>query len=138
MSGSQLADEVLDLVGSPFDQGSLPAQCLDIRAARLLRRPPAAVIDQCQKAPQASMVLFQLFDESYARIHWNASLPSAKHTPAGEITRATGKHDDVVLAIIDGVVSLKRYWLDSNRAVLAFDNPDLPPTAIEEIGEAAI
>ncbi|GEP09783.1 LexA family protein [Methylobacterium gnaphalii] len=47
-------------------------------------------------------------------------------------------HDDIVLAIIDGVSSLKRYKLDGNRAVLAFDNPDLPATAIEDIGEAAV
>lgn len=48
------------------------------------------------------------------------------------------KHDDVVLAIIDGAASLKRYRLDGNRPVLAFDNPELPATAIEDVGEAAI
>ncbi|MCE4226764.1 translesion error-prone DNA polymerase V autoproteolytic subunit [Methylobacterium sp. C25] len=48
------------------------------------------------------------------------------------------KHDDVVLAIIDGTASLKRYRLDGNQATLAFDNPELPATPIEDIGEAAI
>lgn len=45
---------------------------------------------------------------------------------------------DVVLAIIDGVASLKRYRLDGNRAVLAFDSPDLPATPIEDIADATI
>ncbi|MBB3902062.1 LexA family protein [Methylobacterium brachythecii] len=48
------------------------------------------------------------------------------------------KQDDIVLAIIDGAASLKRYRLDGNRAVLAFDNPELPAAAIEDISEAAI
>ena len=45
---------------------------------------------------------------------------------------------DVVLAIIDGVASLKRYRREGARAVLAFDNPDLPAEPIEDIGEATV
>ncbi|GJD82470.1 Protein UmuD [Methylobacterium haplocladii] len=47
-------------------------------------------------------------------------------------------HDDIVLAIVEGVASLKRYRIDGNRATLSFDSPDLPATPIEDIAEAAI
>ena len=46
--------------------------------------------------------------------------------------------DDLVLAVIDAVPSLKRYRLDGNRAVLAFDNPDLPAAPLEDVVEATI
>ena len=44
----------------------------------------------------------------------------------------------VVLAIIDGVPSLKRYRVERGRPMLAFDNPDLPAEPIEDIGEATV
>ncbi|GJD85517.1 LexA family protein [Methylobacterium haplocladii] len=50
----------------------------------------------------------------------------------------TPAHDDIVLAIIDGTASLKRYRLKGNRALLSFDSPDLPATPIEDIAEAEI
>ena len=46
--------------------------------------------------------------------------------------------DDIVVATIDGVNSLKRYRIVGNRPMLAFDNPDLPAEPLDEIGEAAI
>lgn len=46
--------------------------------------------------------------------------------------------NDIVLAIIEGTTSLKRYRLDGNRATLSFDSPDLPATPIEDIAEATI
>ncbi|TXN21294.1 translesion error-prone DNA polymerase V autoproteolytic subunit [Methylobacterium sp. WL9] len=47
-------------------------------------------------------------------------------------------HDDIVLAIVEGVASLKRYRINGNRATLSFDSPDLPATPIEDIAEATI
>ena len=46
--------------------------------------------------------------------------------------------DDIVVAAIDGQMSLKRYRIDGNRPVLAFDNPDLTASPLDEIGEASI
>ena len=46
--------------------------------------------------------------------------------------------EDIVVATIDGVNSLKRYRIVGNRPVLAFDNPDLPTAPLDEIGEVAI
>ena len=46
--------------------------------------------------------------------------------------------DDIVVAVIDGEHSLKRYRIEGNRAVLAFENPDLPAFALEDGAEATI
>lgn len=45
---------------------------------------------------------------------------------------------DIVVAVIDGEHSLKRYRLEGNRQVLAFENPDLPVFALEDGEEAMI
>ena len=44
----------------------------------------------------------------------------------------------VVVAAIDGTMSIKRYVLDGNVARLAFDNPDLPAFAADEIADCEI
>lgn len=44
----------------------------------------------------------------------------------------------VVVAVVDGQLSCKRYRLRGNRAELAFDNPDLPAFAVHEFGEVEI
>lgn len=41
-------------------------------------------------------------------------------------------HDHVVVAIVDGQLSCKRYLIVGNFARLAFDNEDLPVFAVEE------
>lgn len=45
---------------------------------------------------------------------------------------------DIVVAVIDAEPSLKRYRIEGNRDVLAFENPDLPPFTLEESVEALI
>ena len=50
----------------------------------------------------------------------------------------TPGHDSIVVAAIDGQMSIKRMVMDGNLARLAFDNPDLPAFAVDELGEAAI
>ncbi|CAO4149034.1 LexA family protein [Methylorubrum extorquens] len=47
-------------------------------------------------------------------------------------------HGSVVVAAVDGEMSIKRMVLEGNRARLAFDNADLPVYALEELTEAAI
>lgn len=44
----------------------------------------------------------------------------------------------VVVAAIDGEMSIKRYRLKGNRAWLAFENPDLPVFAVEELQDNVI
>jgi DNA polymerase V len=45
---------------------------------------------------------------------------------------------DMVIAVVDGDPTIKRYRMEDNRAVLAFENPKLPAFAIEDVGEVAI
>ena len=47
-------------------------------------------------------------------------------------------HGSVVVAAIDGEMSIKRLVIDGNVARLSFDNPDLPAFAIQELAEAEI
>ncbi|WP_438345927.1 LexA family protein [Methylorubrum populi] len=47
-------------------------------------------------------------------------------------------HGSVVVAAVDGEMSIKRMVVEGNRARLAFDNADLPVYALEELAEAAI
>ncbi|KQU21655.1 peptidase S24 [Methylobacterium sp. Leaf94] len=44
----------------------------------------------------------------------------------------------VVVAIVDGTMSLKRLVIEGNVARLAFDNPDLPAFAVEDLIEGEI
>ena len=44
----------------------------------------------------------------------------------------------VVVAAVDGQMSIKRYLIEGNRARLAFDNRDLPVYALEDDAEATI
>nr|WP_279292770.1 S24 family peptidase [Methylobacterium goesingense] len=44
----------------------------------------------------------------------------------------------VVVAIVDGTMSVKRLVLEGNVARLAFDNPDLPAFAVEDLVEGEI
>ncbi len=44
----------------------------------------------------------------------------------------------VVVAAVDGEMSIKRLVVDGNVAHLAFDNPDLPTYVVEESAEAEI
>ncbi|URD38157.1 translesion error-prone DNA polymerase V autoproteolytic subunit [Methylobacterium tardum] len=50
----------------------------------------------------------------------------------------TPNDGSVVVAAIDGEMSIKRYRQTSDRAWLAFENPDLPVFAVEELGEGVI
>ncbi|MCC0808882.1 translesion error-prone DNA polymerase V autoproteolytic subunit [Methylobacterium sp. W2] len=47
-------------------------------------------------------------------------------------------HDSVVVAAVDGQMSIKRFLIEERVARLAFDNPDLPAFAVEEAAEAEI
>lgn len=47
-------------------------------------------------------------------------------------------HDHVVVAVVDGALSIKRYVIDGNMARLAFDNPDMPAFAVEEAADVEI
>ncbi|CAA2145608.1 LexA family protein [Methylobacterium bullatum] len=47
-------------------------------------------------------------------------------------------HDSVVVAAVDGQMSIKRFLVEECVARLAFDNPDLPAFAVEEAAEAEI
>ncbi|GJD77014.1 LexA family protein [Methylobacterium gregans] len=47
-------------------------------------------------------------------------------------------HDCVVVAVVNGQMSIKRLVIKGNQARLAFDNPDLPAFAVEDLEEAAI
>ena len=44
----------------------------------------------------------------------------------------------VVVAIVDGTMSVKRLVIEGNVARLAFDNPDLPAFAVEDLVEGEI
>jgi DNA polymerase V len=44
----------------------------------------------------------------------------------------------VVVAIVDGAMSLKRIVIEGKVARLAFDNPDLPAFAIDDLAEGEI
>ena len=47
-------------------------------------------------------------------------------------------HGSVVVAAVDGEMSIKRLVIDGNVARLSFDNPDLPAFVVEELAEAEI
>lgn len=47
-------------------------------------------------------------------------------------------HDSVVVAAVDGQMSIKRLVIEGNRARLAFDNPDLPTFALDESAETEV
>ena len=47
-------------------------------------------------------------------------------------------HGSVVVAAIGGEMSIKRMLIDGNVARLAFDNPDLPAFAVEDLTEGEI
>ncbi|MBI1691502.1 peptidase S24 [Methylorubrum sp. DB1722] len=47
-------------------------------------------------------------------------------------------HGSVVVAAVDGEMSIKRMVVEGNRARLAFDNADLPVYALEELADAAV
>ncbi len=44
----------------------------------------------------------------------------------------------VVVAVVNGEMSLKRLVLEGNRLSLTFDNPDMPVFAVEELEEGLI
>lgn len=50
----------------------------------------------------------------------------------------TAGHQSVVVAVVDGQMSCKRYIKRGDRASLAFDNPDLPAFILDEFGEVEI
>lgn len=50
----------------------------------------------------------------------------------------SASHGSVVVAIIDGQLSCKRFLVVGNKARLAFDNPDLPAVPIDEHAEVDI
>ena len=47
-------------------------------------------------------------------------------------------HASIVVAAVDGEMSIKRFLIDGNAARLAFDNPDLPAFAVKDLAEAEI
>jgi DNA polymerase V len=47
-------------------------------------------------------------------------------------------HDSIVVAAVDGQMSIKRLVVEGNVARLAFDNPDLPAFALEEFAETEL
>lgn len=47
-------------------------------------------------------------------------------------------HGSVVVAAVDGEMSIKRLIVEGNSARLAFENPDLPAFAVEEAAEAEV
>jgi len=50
----------------------------------------------------------------------------------------TPQDGSVVVAAIDGAMSIKRYRRDGARAWLAFENPDLPVFAVEDLSDGII
>ena len=71
----------------------------------------------------------------------------------GESMRGAGIHDrdlacidrslqaedgSVVVAVVDGQLSCKRYRTAGNQARLEFDNPEMPPFAVDEYGEVEL
>lgn len=47
-------------------------------------------------------------------------------------------HGSVVVAAVDGEMSIKRMVVEGNRARLSFDNADLPVYALEELAEVDV
>lgn len=47
-------------------------------------------------------------------------------------------HGSVVVAAVDGEMSIKRMIVEGNRARLAFDNAELPVYALEELAEVDV
>ncbi|ABY28783.1 LexA family protein [Methylorubrum extorquens] len=47
-------------------------------------------------------------------------------------------HGSVVVAAVDGEMSIKRMVVEGNRAHLSFDNSDLPIYALEELAEVNV
>lgn len=47
-------------------------------------------------------------------------------------------HGSVVVAAVDGEMSIKRVVVEGNRAHLSFDNADLPVFALEELAEVNV
>ncbi|MFG5120611.1 LexA family protein [Methylorubrum sp. POS3] len=47
-------------------------------------------------------------------------------------------HGSIVVAAVDGEMSIKRLVVEGNTARLAFDNADLPIYALQELAEAAV
>ncbi|BDL40904.1 LexA family protein [Methylorubrum sp. GM97] len=47
-------------------------------------------------------------------------------------------HGSVVVAAVDGEMSIKRMVVEGNRAHLSFDNADLPVYALEELTEVEV
>ena len=47
-------------------------------------------------------------------------------------------HGSVVVAAVDGEMSIKRLLVEDRVARLSFENPDLPAFAVEEAAEAEI
>ena len=47
-------------------------------------------------------------------------------------------HRSVVVAVVDGTISLKRLLIEDGAHRLTFDNPDMPAFAVEEMAEGAI
>lgn len=50
----------------------------------------------------------------------------------------TPERDNVVVAIVDGEFSCKRFVIEGNRPRLVFDNPEFPPFAVDELSEVEI
>lgn len=50
----------------------------------------------------------------------------------------TASDGSVVVAVVDGELSCKRYRLRGNRARLDFDNPEMPAFAVEEYAEVEV
>lgn len=47
-------------------------------------------------------------------------------------------HKSVVVAAVDGEMTLKRFLIEGGVARLTFDNPDMPPFAVDEAAEGEI
>ncbi|PIU06977.1 MAG: peptidase S24 [Methylobacterium sp. CG08_land_8_20_14_0_20_71_15] len=47
-------------------------------------------------------------------------------------------HGSIVVANVDGQMSIKRFRLDGNRARLAFDNEEMPAFAVDDVTEVEI
>ncbi|TXM65494.1 S24 family peptidase [Methylobacterium sp. WL120] len=50
----------------------------------------------------------------------------------------TAGNGSVVVAAIDGQMSIKRFLIEGNLPRLAFDNPDMPAFAVQEMAEGEI
>ncbi len=47
-------------------------------------------------------------------------------------------HDSIVVAVVDGLLSIKRYCLIGNVPHLAFDNEELPTFAVNEVADVEV